>query len=347
MIQDCIAKVVERRDLGPEEMRAVWEEITGGQTTPAQIAGLITALRMKGETVEEITAAAQVMRSRATPIIAAPPGNSGAGETTPLLDTCGTGGDQTQTFNVSTCAALVAAGAGVRVAKHMNRSVSSSCGSADVCEALGINIHLSPEQTANCLRAHGIAFLFAPALHGTMKHAIGPRKEIGIRTIFNVLGPLSNPAGAQVQVLGVYHRDLTERIASVLGKLGSHRAMVVHGHNGMDEISTTGDTHVCEWTGAGLHTYTLHPATFGIAVSSLADLRGAGAHDNAQIILDILSGGQGARRDMVLMNAGAAIYTAGVADSMEEGIHRAGESIDSGAAATRLRALVNFTGSCT
>jgi anthranilate phosphoribosyltransferase len=261
----------------------------------------------------------------------------------PLLDTCGTGGDQTHTFNVSTCTAFVVAGTGVRVAKHGNRSVSSSCGSADVCEALGINLGLSPQKVADCIRLHGIGFLFAPALHGTMKHAVVPRKEIGLRTIFNVLGPLSNPAGAQVQILGVYRKDLTELMAAVLNNLGCSRALVVHGEDGMDEITTTGKTHVSELAEGKLRSYEVHPEDFGLPTARMDALRGADARENAQILMEILEGKPGPRRDIVLLNAGAALYTAGTAPDIRHGIRQAEESIDTGKAKAKLRSLIDFS----
>jgi anthranilate phosphoribosyltransferase len=348
MIRECIAKAVEMNDLTAEETRAAWEEITGGSATPAQIASLITALRMKGETVEEITAAAQVMRQKATRIRVDDPSAPEPGtETTsirhPLLDTCGTGGDLTGTFNVSTCAAFVVAGAGTRVAKHGNRSVSSSCGSADVCEALGVRLTLAPDQVAECIRTLGIGFLFAPALHGTLKHAVVPRKEIGIRTIFNLLGPLSNPAGADAQILGVYRPELTQVLAEVLGRLGCRRALVVHGEDGMDEITTTGKTHVCELMDGRLSHYVVHPEDFGFPTARLEDLRGADARENARILREILQGSPGPRRDMVVLNAGAALYTAGAAAGFQEGIQQAVRSIDNGKAMQKLERLIEFS----
>jgi anthranilate phosphoribosyltransferase len=348
MIRECISKAVEKKDLTAEETRAVWEEITGGSATPAQIASLITALRMKGETVEEITAAAQVMRQKATRIrvddpSAPEPGTETPSTRRPLLDTCGTGGDMTRTFNVSTCAAFVVAGAGTRVAKHGNRSVSSSCGSADVCEALGIRLTLAPDKVAECIRTHGIGFLFAPALHGTMKHAVVPRKEIGIRTIFNLLGPLSNPAGAEAQILGVYRPELTRVLAEVLGRLECRRALVVHGEDGMDEITTTGKTHICELRDGRLSHYVVHPEDFGLPLARMEDLRGADARENARILREILQGSPGPRRDMVLLNAGAALYTAGAAAGFEEGIRQAVRSIDDGKAMQKLERLIEFS----
>lgn len=342
MIREAIALAVEKRDIPADQMKAVWEEITGGQATSAQIAALITALRMKGETVEEITAAAEVMRSKATRINVTPSGETDR-DAVPLVDTCGTGGDQLNTFNVSTCTAFVLAGTGIRVAKHGNRSVSSACGSADVCEALGINLSISPEKVAHCIREYGFGFLFAPALHGTMKHAVTPRKEIGIRTIFNLLGPLSNPAGASVQILGVYRKELTELMAAVLGKLGCRRALVVHGDDGMDEISTTGTTTVCEWTKGELKPYTLHPEDFGLPVSRLEKLTGSTAEENARIILDLLQGKPGPKRDIVLLNTGAALYVSGAVSTISQGIEKAGQSIDQGKAMEKLQALIHYS----
>ncbi|MEW6439352.1 MAG: anthranilate phosphoribosyltransferase [bacterium] len=347
MIQEAIARVVQREDLAEDAVRAVMQEIMDGRTTPSQIASLITALRMKGETVVEITAAARVMRERATAI----PWEDAEGRANPpgracerlLVDTCGTGGDQTHTFNISTAAAFVVAGAGVPVAKHGNRSVSSSCGSADVCEALGINLHLSPERVGLCIRRCGLGFLYAPSLHPAMKHAVIPRREIGIRTIFNVLGPLTNPAGATVQVVGVYRKGLTRLVAAALRELGCRRALVVHGADGMDEITTAGETFVCELIAGEVREDTLHPSAFGIPVSSASDLRGAAAESNARLILDVLQGHPGPRRDVVLLNAGAALYAAGAALGLTEGIEMARDSIDRGLGLAKLRQIVEFT----
>jgi len=314
------------------------EEVTSGQATPAQIAALITALRLKGETVEEITAAARVMRAKAVPIEVA------RGPDAPVLvDTCGTGGDQIHTFNISTATAFVVAGAGIRVAKHGNRSVSSSSGSADVCEALGINLDISPEEVARSVDEHGIGFLFAPALHGTMKHAIGPRREIGIRTIFNILGPLTNPAGAEVQVLGVFRKDLPGVMAEVLGKLGCRRALVVHGEDGMDEITTTGKSHVADWQDGRVRQYTVHPEDFGIPVGTIDEIRGGTADENARIILELFEGKKGGKRDIVLLNAGAALHAAGSADTIEKGIELARQAIDDGKAMEKLQAMVRHS----
>jgi anthranilate phosphoribosyltransferase len=338
MIREAIARVVEGQHLTMEEMTLTMEEITSGQATPAQIASLITALRLKGETVEEITAAARVMRDKAVPIKVA------RGPDAPVLvDTCGTGGDQIRTFNISTATAFVVAGAGVRVAKHGNRSVSSSCGSADVCEALGINLDLSPEEVARSVDEHGIGFLFAPALHGTMKHAIGPRREIGIRTIFNILGPLTNPAGAEVQILGVFRKDLPGVMAEVLGKLGCRRALVVHGEDGMDEITTTGSSHVAEWHDGRVRQYKVHPEDFGIPVGTIDEIRGGNAEENARIILELFEGKKGGKRDIVLLNAGAALHAAGSADTIEKGIELARQAIDEGKAMEKLQAMIRHS----
>jgi anthranilate phosphoribosyltransferase len=338
MIREAIARVVEGQHLTMEEMTLTMEEITSGLATPAQIASLITTLRLKGETVEEITAAARVMRDKAVPIEVA------RGPDVPVLvDTCGTGGDRIHTFNISTATAFVVAGAGVRVAKHGNRSVSSSCGSADVCESLGINLDLSPEEVARSIDEHGIGFLFAPALHGTMKHAIGPRREIGIRTIFNILGPLANPAGAEVQILGVFRKDLPAVMAEVLGKLGCRRALVVHGEDGMDEITTTGSSHVAEWQDGRVRQYTVHPEDFGIPVGTIDEIRGGNAEENARIILELFEGKKGGKRDIVLLNAGAALHAAGSADTIEKGIELARQAIDDGKATERLQAVIRHS----
>jgi anthranilate phosphoribosyltransferase len=338
MIREAIARVVEGKHLSMEEMTLTMEEITSGRATPAQIASLITALRVKGETVEEITAAARVMRDKAIPIEV-----DRQGDAPVLVDTCGTGGDQMHTFNISTATAFVVAGAGVRVAKHGNRSVSSACGSADVCEALGINLDLTPEEVARSVDEHGIGFLFAPALHGTMKHAVGPRREIGIRTIFNILGPLTNPARAEIQILGVFRKELTSVMARVLGRLGCRRAMVVHGEDGMDEITTTGSTHLAEWVEGELKEYTLHPEGFDIPAGRVEDLRGGNANENARIILDLFEGKKSGKRDIVLLNAGAALHAAGAAGTIREGIELAGQAIDNGRAMERLQALIRYS----
>ncbi|MEK6202403.1 MAG: anthranilate phosphoribosyltransferase [Desulfobulbaceae bacterium] len=338
-IKQAIAKVVTRQDLNEDEMVDVMNEIMSGSASPAQIGSFITALRMKGETVAEITGAVRVMREKATPIVTGVDVSHGG----ILVDTCGTGGDGSGTFNVSTTAACVVAGAGVVVAKHGNRSVSSHCGSADVLEAAGVSLNLSPEQIGRCVREVGIGFLFAPALHGAMKHAIGPRREIGIRTIFNILGPLTNPAGANVQVLGVFAEALTEPLAEVLGRLGSKRALVVHGEGNLDELTVTGSTRVSDLHHGKVTTYAITPEQLGLPRASLDDLKGgATAQESAGQMRATLGGEQGARRDMVLINAGAALMAAGVAVDLQGGVDMAAEVIDCGKALAKLDQLVAF-----
>jgi anthranilate phosphoribosyltransferase len=339
-IKEAIGKVVQKEDLTEEEMVDVMNEIMGGKATNAQIGSFITALRMKSETVEEITGAVRVMRAKATPISSGVDVN--AGEI--LVDTCGTGGDGSGTFNVSTTTAFVVAGAGVPVAKHGNRSVSSSCGSADVLEAAGVALNISAEQISKCIQEVGIGFLFAPALHGAMKYAIGPRKEMGIRTIFNILGPLTNPAGANVQVLGVFNGELTEPLAQVLGKLGSKRALVVHGEGNLDELTVTGSTKVSELNNGKVTTYTVNPEDFGLLKASIEDLQGgADAEESAQQMRAVLSGEKGAKRDMVLLNSGAALMAAGLCDDLKDGIDRAAAIIDSGKALAKLDQLISYS----
>jgi anthranilate phosphoribosyltransferase len=333
-IKETISRLIDRQDLSYEEAGQVMSAIMDGSTTQSQIGAFLTALRMKGETPEEIAAFASVMRRHAVTV--AP-----VTEKT-LVDTCGTGGDGTHTFNISTASALVAAGAGIPVVKHGNRSVSSTCGSADVLSALGVNLAVDPAYLASIVEQVGIAFFFAPTHHPAMRHIMPVRQELGCRTIFNILGPLANPAGAQAQVLGVYNPDLTRPMAEVLRILGLSRAMVVHG-NGLDEITTTGDTCVCELNNGTITTYTLNPAMFGISPASLSDLRGGDAPQNARIIREILAGERGAGRDIVLLNAGAAIYTGGQAQDLDKGIGRAASSIDSGNAGARLDALIEAT----
>ena len=335
-IKEVISEIIERRDLSQAQMSLVMKEIVEGKVTPAQIGALLTGLRMKGETVDEISGAAGVMREKAVHIhVRLSPGE-------PLIDTCGTGGDGTQTFNISTTAAFVVAGAGIKVAKHGNRSVSSRSGSADVLEALGIDLTLVPEDVARAVEDIGIGFLFAPALHPAMRQVIGPRREIGIRTIFNVLGPLTNPAGANVQLLGVYDPCLTRTMAEVLGRLGTQRAWVVHGKGGLDELSLLGETSVAEWDRGRLREFVVRPEDVGLRPCRLEDLRGGDAKENAQILKDIISGQKGPKRDIVVLNAGAAIYLAEKAGSLKEGVLMAAESIDSMEAMRRLEALINF-----
>lgn len=336
MIKNAISKIVNNQHLSKEEMTLVMDELMEGRCTPAQIGGLLIGLRMKGETVEEITGAASVMREKALHI----PVKLDPGE--PLVDTCGTGGDGATTFNVSTTSAFVVAGAGIKVAKHGNRSVSSKSGSADVLETLGVSLDLSPEQVASAIEDIGIGFLFAPNLHPAMKHAIGPRKELGVRTIFNVLGPLTNPAGANVQLLGVFDPKLPPILAEVLGKMGARRAWVVHGHSGLDELSLTGPNVVAQWDGEKVEELIITPEDAGLNSCSIDDLSGGDPEENAAILMDILEGNLGPRRDMVLMNSGAVIYLAGVTDSLKDGVHVAAESIDSGAALRKLEALKKY-----
>jgi anthranilate phosphoribosyltransferase len=348
MLKTAIQKVVDGKDLGEEEMEAAMEVIMSGQATPAQIGAFITALRLKGETIEEITGAARVMRRKATGIAV---DNSMVSmdrddinlDLETIVDTCGTGGDGTNTFNVSTTTAFVVAGCGLRVAKHGNRSVSSLCGSADVIENLGVNLDVSPTVVEECLSRVGIGFLFAPALHGAMKFAIGPRREIGIRSIFNILGPLTNPAGANVQILGVYDKKLTPVLAEVLRRLGSRSAFVVHGEDSLDEISITGRTFVSELKDGKVSTYTIEPEDFGLTRASIDDIKGGSADENAQIVMRVLKGELGAPRDIVLLNAAAALVAAGSASDFQEGIKQAAESIDSGAALQKLEALKELT----
>jgi len=347
MIKEAIAKVVERLDLSEGEMIDVMDQVMGGEATPAQIAAFITALRMKGETVAEITGAARVMRSRATPIrvgnvVDLDRDEINADRET-ILDTCGTGGSGTKTFNVSTAVAFVVAGCGIKVAKHGNRSVSSACGSADVLEQLGVNLEVSPEKVEQCINEIGVGFLFAPALHGAMKHAIGPRREVGIRTIFNILGPLTNPAGADRQVLGVYQESLVEPMAKVLCELGCKRGFVVHGMDGMDEITMTGPTRVAEIKDGVVTVGTIEPEDVGLTRCELKDLQGGDAVCNAQIVTAILNGEPGPHRDIVVFNAAHALVAAGVAKDVKEGVEVAAASIDEKRALGKLKELVELT----
>lgn len=348
MIKKAIAKVVERENLTEAEMIEVMDQIMSGESTPAQTAALITALRMKGETVEEITGAARVMRDRAVHIRV---GKNVLDldrdeinlDLETILDTCGTGGSGTNTFNVSTTVAFVVSACGVKVAKHGNRSVSSSCGSADVLEALGVNLDVTPETVERCIAEIGIGFLFAPALHGAMKHAIGPRREIGIRTIFNILGPLTNPAGAQCQVLGVYREELTEKLARVLQKLGCRRGFVVHGLDGMDEITLTKETRIAEVTPEGVSSRLFSPEELGLGRCTLEELRGGDAQANAAIVRGVLTGAAGPKRDIVLLNAAFSLVAAGKVTELAEGLALAAETIDSGRAMAQLEKLVSLT----
>jgi anthranilate phosphoribosyltransferase len=333
-ITEAISRLIKRENLSYDEAGGIMGLIMKGQTTQAQIGAFLIALQMKGETPEEIAAFARVMRRHAVNVAPI------TGKT--LVDTCGTGGDGTHTFNISTASALVTAGAGIPVVKHGNRSVSSRCGSADVLSALGVNLAVDPAYQSCIVEQVGIAFLFAPSHHPAMRHVMAARQELGCRTIFNLLGPLANPAGAQAQVLGVYHPDLVYPMAEVLRILGVPRAMVVHGA-GLDEITTTGTTNVCELDLGSISSYSIDPASFGISPATLSDLRGGDTQDNARIILEILDGEQGPGRDVVILNAGAAIYTGGQARDIHEGLVLAAASIDSGSARASLDALVEAT----
>ena len=348
MIKKAIAKVVERHDLTESEMIEVMDQIMSGEATPAQVAAFITALRMKGETVEEITGAARVMRDRVTPIrvgrnVLDMDRDDINLDLESILDTCGTGGSGTNSFNVSTTVAFVVSACGVKVAKHGNRAVSSSCGSADVLESLGVNLDVPPETVENCINEIGIGFLFAPALHGAMKHAIGPRREIGIRTIFNILGPLTNPAGAGCQVLGVYREDLVEKLAHVLKKLGCRHGFVVHGRDGMDEITLTTETRMAEVTAEGVSMKTLAPEDLGLTRCSMEELRGGDAAGNALIVKAILAGEKGPKRDIVLLNTAFGLVAAGKAADPHEGFRMAIDAIESGRALAQLEKLIAMT----
>ncbi|MFC1569655.1 anthranilate phosphoribosyltransferase [bacterium] len=333
-IKEAIQKTIEGVSLSQEEAHLVATEIMEGQATDAQIAALLMCLRLKGETIDEITGFTKTMREKVTRI----PCNAQN-----LVDTCGTGGDSSGTFNISTVSAIVAAGAGCIVAKHGNRSVSSQCGSADVLKALGVNLDITPEKAGECIDQNGIGFLFAPLLHKAMKYAIGPRREVGVRTIFNILGPLTNPAGAHRQVMGVFHVDLTEPIANVLKKLGSEHVMVVHGEDGLDEMTLTGKTRVSELKDGVVQTYDLDPTSFGFTLASPDDLKGGDAEQNAAIVQAVLQGKKDGKRDTVVLNAGAVIYVGGKAPSIQAGMQLAEQAIDSGAALQKLEMLVTLT----
>ncbi|OGS46047.1 MAG: anthranilate phosphoribosyltransferase [Elusimicrobia bacterium RIFOXYD2_FULL_34_15] len=344
MIKEAIAKIVQRENLTEKEAIDVMTEIMTGQATEAQIASFITALRMKGETIDEITGCAKVMREHATKIkvkkhaIDIDRDEINIDWET-IVDTCGTGGDKTKTFNVSTVTAFVVAGAGVVVAKHGNRAVTSKCGSADVLEELGINLDLTFEKVEECINKIGIGFLYAPMLHSAMKYAIGPRRQISIRTIFNILGPLTNPAGANAQVLGVYSPDLTETLAFVLKNLGSKSAFVVHGIDAIDEISITGKTQISELKNGIIKTYLIKPEDFGLKRAEPEDIAGGDAKENAKTIIDILEGKKGPKRDIVLLNAAAALTAAGKSSKIKVGIELAEKSIDLGKALKKLEEL--------
>jgi anthranilate phosphoribosyltransferase len=342
IITEAVRALVEGRDLSRIEAAAAMEAIMSGAATNAQIAAFLTALRMKGETVEELIGFAQVMRQKVVRIrtradeVAALTGT----DREMLIDTCGTGGDATGTFNVSTATAFVVAGAGLKVAKHGNRSVSSLCGSADVVEALGINLELTPQKVGRCVDEAGIGFLYAPLLHTAMKHVMPARREMGIRTVFNMLGPLTNPAGANAQVIGVYTATLTEPLARVLAELGTIRAFVVHGADNLDEISNTGESRVSEVREGLVRTFSVRPEDFGLPRATIKDLQGGDREQNAQIIRMLLEGEPGPRRDIVLMNAAAALVAGARARDLKDGVALAAQSIDGGAARRKLDALV-------
>lgn len=333
-VREAIREVVDGRDLSMSQAQEVMDVIMTGGASDAQIAALLVGLRAKGETVDEITGFAAVMRQKASDVRP----REGF-----VIDTCGTGGDSRGTFNISTATAFVAAGAGARVAKHGNRSVSSRCGSADVLEALGVNLNIEPAMVAACVDEVGIGFLFAPALHAAMRYVMPARKETGVRTVFNILGPLTNPARAAAQVVGVYSPELTETLARVLDKLGTRHALVVHGADDLDEMSTTGPTKVCELKSGKIETYEITPEEVGLPRAVLADIAGGTPEANAAILRSILAGQNGPKRDIVLLNAAAALVAADIAVDINEGIGLAAESIDSGQALKKLRELIRFT----
>ncbi len=346
MILDALHRIANHREsLTREEARAVMSEVLGGQCTDAQIAGLLVALHMKGESVEEIVGFAEAIRAAAAPLAIRQNSTVDVSDTErdALVDTCGTGGDASGTFNISTATAFVAAGAGVRVAKHGNRSLTSKCGSADVMEALGVNISLPPDRLAACLQEIGMAFLFAPAMHSAMKHVQAARRELRIRTVFNLLGPLTNPAHASAQVVGVYSADLVEKLAEALSMLGLRRVLVVHGSDGLDEITITGPTRIAEVREGSVRSYEVTPEEFGMKRAALEEILGGDAAANAAIIRQVLGGEKSPRRDVVLLNAAAALVAAGKADHLAGALPMAEKSIDSGAAQAKLEALGKFT----
>jgi anthranilate phosphoribosyltransferase len=333
--QEALTRVIEHREIFHEEMLSLMRQIMSGEVSPTLIAAIVVGLRVKKETIGEIAAAATVMREFATMVKTADHAH--------LVDTCGTGGDSAHTFNISTASAFVAAGAGAKVAKHGGRSVSSKSGSADVLEALGANISLTPEQVAKCINEIGVGFMFAPAHHGAMKHAAPVRKELGVRTLFNILGPLTNPAGARNQVMGVFHPDLVGIQARVLQRLGSRHVMIVFGLEGLDEISISGETLVAELKDDQVREYTVRPEQFGLAPAPIESIRAVSGEVSRDLVLAALGNEQGPARDIVALNAGAAIYTAGLAASHEEGVQRASEVIENGAARRKLDEFVRFT----
>jgi len=337
MIKESISQLIKGNDLSSIEMTAAMEQIMVGAATDAQISSFLTALSIKGETIEEITAAAKVMREKAVSI----PVKSNHD----LIDIVGTGGDMLNTFNISTAAAFVVSGADLKVAKHGNRSASSKCGSADVIEKLGININISPENVAECIEEIGIGFLFARNLHLAMKYAARPRKEIGIKTVFNILGPLTNPADADIQLLGVYSANLCEKLANVLKNLGRKRALVVHGCDGLDEISISKDTIVYDLKDNNITEYKISPEELGLKLTDITEVKGGNPDMNAGIILDLLKGKKSPHRDIVVLNAAAAIFASGKSDNLSDALKIASESIDSGKAFTKLNKLAEISGS--
>ena len=333
-MQDAIKAVTEHKNLSADEMTAVMRLIMTGEATPAQVGGFLVGLRMKGETVDEVAAAAGVMRELSTKVEV---------DKNHLVDTCGTGGDSSGSFNISTASAIVVAAAGGKVAKHGNRSVTSKSGSADVLEVAGVNLELTPEQVAECVNEVGVGFMFAPKHHSAMKHAIGPRKEMAVRTIFNVLGPLTNPAGAPNQVLGVFSKEWVEPLAKVLQRLGSHHVMVVNAEDGLDEISIGAPTLVAELKDGVVSSYTIQPEDFGMTRANLSSIKASDAQDSLQIINNVFANTDGPAKDIVCLNAGAAIYVAGLTDSLAAGVSRAAEVISNGKAAEKLKQLIDKT----
>ncbi|MFK8077520.1 MAG: anthranilate phosphoribosyltransferase [Granulosicoccus sp.] len=333
-IQEALGQLLARQDLAVDDMEDVMRQIMTGEATPSQIGGFLVALRMKGETVDEVAAAAAVMRSLSDGV---------ALSFDNAIDIVGTGGDSTSTFNVSTCSSVVAAAAGAKVAKHGNRSVSSKSGAADLLEEAGVNIDLTPEQVAECVSKVGLGFMFAPRHHSAMKHAIGPRREMAVRTVFNLLGPLTNPAGARSQLLGVYAKEWVRPIAEVLKKLGSDHVIVVHGHDGMDEISISGPTQVAHLRNGEITEYVIEPSQFGLKNSDLNEIKVDGAAQSLAKIQSVLANEASAARDIVVLNSGAALCVAGVAESIQDGVALADAAISSGAAHTKLAELVQVS----
>ncbi len=333
--QQALVRLIEQREIFYDEMLSLMRQIMRGEVSAAQIAGILVGLRVKKETVGEISAAAQVMREFATPVPVT--------RREYLVDTCGTGGDAAHTFNISTASALVAAAAGARVAKHGGRSVSSTCGSADVLEAMGVNLNLTPEQVGSSIDRIGIGFMFAPNFHGAMKHAAPVRRELGVRTLFNVLGPLTNPAGANNQVMGVFHPDLVGIQARVLQRLGSRHVLVVHGSDGLDEITISGPSYIAELKDGQVNEYTITPEAFGLNIAPLSDIRVANAGEAKVMLMAVMDNQPGAARDIVCLNAGAAIYVAGLSASLSGGVTMASESMASGAARNKLEQLIQVS----